>query len=132
MTPHLATLTSPPADESGRIAECPARHQGYRGGRGTTVAPIRNDHTVATFNDYDTYASAYDAGIENNVYNALHERPATLALVGDVGGRKVLDAGCGSGALSRALAAAGAAVTGVDLSTGLLAIARTRLGPTCR
>ncbi|MFD7008701.1 class I SAM-dependent methyltransferase [Rhodococcus jostii] len=84
---------------------------------------------MATFNDYDAYASAYDADTENNVYNALYERPATLALVGDVAGSKVLDAGCGSGALSRALVAAGAAVTGVDLSTGLLAIARTRLGP---
>lgn len=87
---------------------------------------------MATFNDYDTYASAYDADTENKLYNALYERPATLALVGDVAGRKVLDAGCGSGALSRALVAAGAAgaaVTGVDLSTGLLAIARTRLGP---
>ncbi|MFV9456759.1 class I SAM-dependent methyltransferase [Rhodococcus sp. NM-2] len=106
----------------------PGRNQSCRDGGGAAATPIRNDQIEATFNDYDTYASAYDAGIENNVYNALHERPATLALVGDVAGRKVLDAGCGSGALSRALVAAGAAVTGVDLSTGLLAIARTRHG----
>ena len=90
---------------------------------------MRHDRIVAIFNDYDKYASAYDADIEDNVYNALYERPATLALVGDVAGRRVLDAGCGSGVLSQALAASGAAVTGVDLSTNLLAIARHRLGP---
>ena len=84
---------------------------------------------MAIFNDYDRYASAYDADIEDNVYNALYERPATLALVGDVAGRRVLDAGCGSGVLSQSLVAAGAAVTGVDVSANLLAIARNRLGP---
>lgn len=90
---------------------------------------MRHDRIVAIFNDYDRYASAYDADIEDNVYNALYERPATLALAGDVAGRRVLDAGCGSGALSQALVASGASVSGVDLSTNLLAIARNRLGP---
>ncbi|SEB91986.1 Methyltransferase domain-containing protein [Rhodococcus koreensis] len=90
---------------------------------------MRHDRIVAIFNDYDRYASAYDADIEDNVYNALYERPTTLALAGDVAGRRVLDAGCGSGVLSQALVSAGAAVTGVDVSTNLLAIARNRLGP---
>lgn len=30
-------------------------------------------------------------------YNAPYDRPATLSLLGDVGGRLILDAGCGPG-----------------------------------
>ncbi len=78
---------------------------------------------------YDDFAAAYAQDNETNVWNACYERPATLALAGDVGGLRVLDAGCGSGALAAALAGRGAAVTGIDLSTGLLEIAARRLGP---
>src|SRR5258708_17955720 len=78
---------------------------------------------------YDDFAAAYAQDNETNVWNACYERPATLALAGDVGGLGVLDAGCGSGTLAAALAGRGAAVTGIDLSTGLLEIAARRLGP---
>lgn len=43
-------------------------------------------------------------------------------------GERVLDLGCGSGRTSAALAAAGAVVTGIDLSPDLLALARARPG----
>ncbi|MFI8823777.1 class I SAM-dependent DNA methyltransferase [Streptomyces sp. NPDC053431] len=79
-------------------------------------------------NDYDRFAEAYSAENENNLVNAYYERPAMLALAGDVAGRRVLDAGCGSGPLSAALRARGAAVTGVDVSAGMLELARRRLG----
>lgn len=46
-------------------------------------------------NDYDAFAAAYDADNEVNAWNAYYERPAILALVGDVAGLSVLDAGCG-------------------------------------
>lgn len=39
-------------------------------------------------------------------------------------GRRVLDIGCGGGILSEAMAAAGADVTGIDLATGPLDVAR--------
>jgi 2-polyprenyl-3-methyl-5-hydroxy-6-metoxy-1,4-benzoquinol methylase len=42
--------------------------------------------------------------------------PAFLELVGDVPGRRVLDAGCGEGYNTRILARRGARMTGVDLS----------------
>jgi magnesium-protoporphyrin O-methyltransferase len=42
-------------------------------------------------------------------------------------GARVLDAGCGTGALSVALARRGAAVTAIDLSTTLVDLARERL-----
>ena len=48
-------------------------------------------------NDYDSFAEAYAASNENNLVNAYYERPAMLALAGDVAGRRILDAGCGQG-----------------------------------
>jgi hypothetical protein len=47
-------------------------------------------------NDYDSFAEAYTAENENNLINAHYERPAMLALAGDVAGRRILDVGCGS------------------------------------
>ncbi|MFI5863905.1 class I SAM-dependent methyltransferase [Streptomyces sp. NPDC051546] len=79
-------------------------------------------------NDYDGFAEAYAAENENNLVNAHYERPAMLALAGDVAGRRILDAGCGSGPLTAALRERGAVVTGVDSSAGMLALARRRLG----
>ncbi|MFE9629803.1 class I SAM-dependent methyltransferase [Streptomyces sp. NPDC006463] len=79
-------------------------------------------------NDYDSFAEAYSAENENNLVNAYYERPAMLALAGDVAGRRILDAGCGSGPLSAALRDRGAVVTGIDISAGMLALARRRLG----
>ena len=80
-------------------------------------------------NDYDSFAEAYAAENEASLNNAYYERPAILRLAGEVTGRRVLDAGCGSGPLFAALRDRGAIVTGVDLSAGLLAQARRRLGP---
>ncbi|WP_310725605.1 class I SAM-dependent methyltransferase [Streptomyces sp. N2A] len=82
----------------------------------------------AQANDYDSFAEAYSAENENNLVNAYYERPAMLALAGDVAGRRILDAGCGSGSLSAALRDRSAVVTGIDASAGMLALARQRLG----
>ncbi|MFE6176267.1 class I SAM-dependent methyltransferase [Streptomyces sp. NPDC056464] len=82
----------------------------------------------AQVNFYDGFAEAYSAENENNLVNAYYARPAMLALAGDVAGRRILDAGCGSGPLSAALRDRGALVTGVDASARMLALARRRLG----
>ncbi|MEU9376043.1 class I SAM-dependent methyltransferase [Streptomyces sp. NPDC048255] len=82
----------------------------------------------ARVNDYDRFAEAYAAENEENLVNAYYERPGMLALAGDVAGRRILDAGCGSGALSAALRDRGAVVTGIDASAGMLALAKRRLG----
>src|SRR3954467_13167319 len=82
----------------------------------------------AQANDYDSFAEAYSAETENNLVNAYYERPAILDLAGDVAGRRILDAGCGSGPLSAALRDRGAIVTGFDSSTKMLELARQRLG----
>ena len=79
-------------------------------------------------NDYDSFAEAYAAQSEAGLINGYYERPAILALAGDVAGRRILDAGCGSGPLFEALRDRGANVTGFDKSTGMLELARRRLG----
>jgi SAM-dependent methyltransferase len=78
--------------------------------------------------DYDGIAEAYSAENEANLVNAYYERPAMLALAGDVAGRRILDAGCGAGPLFAALRDRGAIVTGFDKSAGMIELARRRLG----
>jgi SAM-dependent methyltransferase len=86
----------------------------------------------ATANDYDAFAAAYAADNEANAWNAHYERPAMLRLAGSVAGRRVLDAGCGAGALSAELVERGAAVVGIDSSRALLQLAAERLGDTAQ
>jgi len=79
--------------------------------------------------DYDDYAAEYRAlaerrdraGVDGDPMGIL---PRLLDFLGDVGGRRVLDAGCGDGYLARFLAARGALVTGIDISPRLIASAR--------
>lgn len=52
--------------------------------------------------------------------------PVLLELLGSVKNKRILDAGCGEGYLSRILAGKGAEVVGVDYSQNLLEIARKR------
>ena len=79
-------------------------------------------------NDFDRFAEAYTAETEGSLVNSYYERPAILALAGDVTGRRILDAGCGSGPLYAALRDLGATVTGIDSSAEMLRLARQRLG----
>jgi SAM-dependent methyltransferase len=54
------------------------------------------------------------------------EQHLILQLMGDLNGVRVLDVGCGDGALACAAAARGALVTGVDPDAAMLAAARAR------
>jgi ubiquinone/menaquinone biosynthesis C-methylase UbiE len=78
--------------------------------------------------DYDAFAVAYARDNESNLINAHYERPAMLALAGDVQGRRVLDVGCGAGPLAAALRENGAIVSGFDSSPVMIELARERLG----
>lgn len=78
--------------------------------------------------DYDGFARAYSDANDGNLLNAWYERPAMVDLAGDVEGRRVLDAGCGSGPLTAALRDRGATVSGFDLSPDMVGLARERLG----
>lgn len=63
-------------------------------------------------------------GRDGDSNRRLNSDPVLWAFAGDVHGLTVLDAGCGTGYLSIQLAARGAAVTGVDFSERMIAIAR--------
>lgn len=85
-------------------------------------------HMAHETSEYDGFAEAYTAENETSLMNAYYERPAALALAGDVAGRRILDAGCGSGPLFAALRDRGAVVSGFDQSAAMLDHARKRLG----
>lgn len=78
---------------------------------------------------YDEMAQAFEAHALDGAYNAHYDRPAVLALVGDVVGCRILDAGCGPGLYARELIARGAEVVAVDGSQPMIELARQRLGP---
>ncbi len=74
---------------------------------------------------YDRWALVYDH--DANPLPALEE-PIVHDILGPVAGLAVLDLGCGTGRHALRLAAAGAAVTAVNFSEGMLAEARRKPG----
>ncbi len=81
-----------------------------------------------TASQYDAMAAPYAACNRVNAANAYYERPATKAMLGEVRGARLLEIGCGAGELTDFLVSAGARVTAVDVSAGMLALAREKLG----
>jgi len=74
---------------------------------------------------YDRWAGIYDH--EGNPLIALEE-PVVREALGEVAGLAVLDLGCGTGRHALWLAQAGARVTAIDFSEGMLAQARRKPG----
>ncbi|MBV9439892.1 MAG: class I SAM-dependent methyltransferase, partial [Candidatus Eremiobacteraeota bacterium] len=64
----------------------------------------------------------------SNVWNAAYERPALRALLGEVAGLDVLDAGCAAGEHAERLVEDGARVTALDASDAMVTLTRQRLG----
>src|SRR3954454_7131978 len=73
-------------------------------------------------------ATVYEEHASDSAYNAHYDRPAVLALIGDVDGRRVLDAGCGPGLYAEELVARGADVVAVDGAEAMVELAEKRLG----
>lgn len=65
-------------------------------------------------------------GDEGDSNRRLNSDPVLWAFAGDVAGLAVLDAGCGTGYLSKKLRDRGALVTGIDFSERMMAIASSR------
>ncbi len=86
---------------------------------------MREDDAVALF---DRLAAKYDSWYQTPLgalADAL-EQQAVFALAGEVDGRAVLDASCGTGHYALALAQRGARVTAVDASAPMLALAQMK------
>lgn len=72
----------------------------------------------------DRYAETHTE--QGDPHKEAFLNPTILSLAGDVQNRRLLDAGCGEGYLSRMFASLGADVTAVDYSTRMLEIAKER------
>jgi ubiquinone/menaquinone biosynthesis C-methylase UbiE len=78
---------------------------------------------------YTKHARQYASAVEDNIYNALLERPSTKKLVGDVKGLDVIDMGCGSGIYANWLIEQSASrLTCVDASPQMVALVAERYG----
>ncbi|RDB49100.1 class I SAM-dependent methyltransferase [Tsukamurella tyrosinosolvens] len=77
---------------------------------------------------YDSIADAYAELNATSILNEYYNRPAIREFLGDVTGKHVLDAGCGSGPTLVDLIEGGATAVGFDGSSALIDIARERVG----
>lgn len=82
--------------------------------------------------DDPALAASYARVTAANAANAAYERPAVRALLGDVRGLDVLDAGCAAGEHSAWLVEHGARVVALDTSDAMVRLARERLGERAR
>jgi ubiquinone/menaquinone biosynthesis C-methylase UbiE len=90
-----------------------------------------DDRLVGRAVQYHGHAEAYARHAAASPYNAGIDRPAVLALLGDVNGLRILDVGCGPGLYAQVLTTRGADVTGFDQSHDMITLARQRV-PTAR
>ncbi|MDO8514002.1 MAG: class I SAM-dependent methyltransferase [bacterium] len=91
--------------------------------RGPAKSPKKETSWGHVANWYHEHVSE-----SGDTYHEKVIKPNLLRVLGDVQGKLILDVACGQGFFSRALAAKGARVTGVDIAPELIAIAR-QLGP---
>jgi SAM-dependent methyltransferase len=76
---------------------------------------------------YEKFADEFLEHAEDGFANAYIDRPACLELLGDVRGKRVLDAACGPGLYAAELLRRGAGVTGFDASPRMVEICRDRV-----
>jgi len=77
---------------------------------------------------WDRVAADWDiqVGRDGDKNRILNSDPVLWALAGEVAGKGVLDAGCGTGYLTEQLGKRGARVIGVDFSEKMIEVARAR------
>jgi SAM-dependent methyltransferase len=73
---------------------------------------------------YDRMGLGFQQHAADSAYNAHYDRPAVLAALGPLTGRRVLDAACGPGLYLRELLQRGAEVTAFDASPAMVSLAR--------
>jgi SAM-dependent methyltransferase len=78
---------------------------------------------------YDGFANEYHVSrikgpARGRFFNEYLEMPATLKMLGNVKGKKILDYGCGSGLYAKILSKHGAIVKGFDISSEMIKFAK--------
>jgi 2-polyprenyl-3-methyl-5-hydroxy-6-metoxy-1,4-benzoquinol methylase len=76
------------------------------------MPPISNEEVIRAWSAIQNEQDAF--GNEGDLARKYLLNPAIFALLGEVAGKRVLDAGCGQGYLCRLLARKGAKVTGLE------------------
>jgi SAM-dependent methyltransferase len=77
---------------------------------------------------YEIIGQQYAARPLDSLYNDYYERPVMYSLLGDVEGKRVLDAGCGPGSYAAWLVSQGADVVAIDASPEMVTRTKARLG----
>ncbi|HEY3607565.1 MAG TPA: class I SAM-dependent methyltransferase [Pseudonocardiaceae bacterium] len=88
--------------------------------------PWTNETAITRWNTATTRESLMATATDGDFAKRHLVNPVLLRLLGDVRGRRVLDAGCGNGYFSRMLAERGAHVVGVEPADALVSFARER------
>ena len=76
---------------------------------------------------YELFADEFLDHARDGFFNAHYDRPACLKLLGDVAGKRVLDAACGPGLYAGELVRRGAQVVGFDQSPRMVGLASSRV-----
>ncbi|MGF1737429.1 class I SAM-dependent DNA methyltransferase [Photobacterium satsumensis] len=76
---------------------------------------------------YGRFAKEYDRAVQDNIFNAMLERPSLQAMLPELKGKRVLDLACGSGVYAEYLLAQGAEVTAVDVSPQMVEMVNEKL-----
>src|SRR5699024_8100395 len=89
---------------------------------------VENVHSEEVIKRWDRFADTYakNHGQHGDPHKEVLLNPTLFALMGNVSGMEVLDAGCGEGYLSRMISRKGAKVTAEDYSRRRLDIAKAR------
>ncbi len=80
--------------------------------------------TITWYNDFAKDYVKHVRDENNSVYHSFYEKPAMYSLLPELKGKKVISIGCGSGEDCNQLDQRGASVIGVDISDGLITIAK--------
>lgn len=125
---HLSSMAVSRASQGGYPSRVPSAgtrsSDGPPGGRsGARLTDVSDPEPT----QYDAVAAEYEEHAAGAPYNALYDRPATLELIGDIAGKRALEAGCGPGFYVAELLARGAEVVACDASARMIELARARV-----
>jgi len=81
-----------------------------------------------SLNAYEEMAEHYFKYVDTKPFNAYYERPATVSMLPDVKGKRVLDAGCAAGWYTKLLLDRGASVIALDFSPNMIEMTKRRVG----